>query len=221
MTSSFGVLKRKSAAGLPPGAAGLATLAGRLENAASHEHALEIRRGEVVAERGRVDVAELAQRECLRREREADVRVGELRPQSVAARKRDRAVVEREPGQAVDGMPVRVLRQRGIDPERHDPEVGGREVPLLGWRSGSLRVSSCSRCESSRTSTFAGEVPADRILERLAGVEVAAGRDQAPANGSLARCQRSTCSLPGAHLEDDGEGSASKWSGRLFHSFRL
>src|SRR5436190_10546886 len=75
-------------------AARLSPLARRREHAPAEEHALEVRRRDVVPERGDVDLAQLRQREARRGEREARVRVRELRAQPVAAGERDRAVIE-------------------------------------------------------------------------------------------------------------------------------
>src|SRR5437868_10654181 len=66
-------------------AARLSPAAGRLQEAAANEDALEVRRRDLVAERGGVDVAELREREVGRREREARVRVGQLGAQPLAA----------------------------------------------------------------------------------------------------------------------------------------
>jgi hypothetical protein len=83
-----------------------------------------------VPERRRVDVAQLAEREGLRREREADVRVRELCAKAVAADERDLPMVECQPRQPIDRVPVRVFGQGGVDAERNDAEVGGRELAL-------------------------------------------------------------------------------------------
>ena len=89
--------------GTPAGPARVAAAARRHERTAADEHALEVRRRDVVAERRRVDVAELVQREGRRREREADVRVRQLAAQAVARRVDDRAVVERGGGRRSTG----------------------------------------------------------------------------------------------------------------------
>ena len=132
MTSSFGRAEAEKRGGPAAGPARLTPLAGRLEHTAAHEHALKVRRRDVEAERCGVDVTELAEGERLGREREADVRVRELGPEPLAPGERDRAVVEGELRQPVDFVPVRVLGENRIDAERHDAEVRGRELPLLG-----------------------------------------------------------------------------------------
>ena len=91
-----------------------------------------------------------------------------------------------------------------------------------GLRSGSLSVSSCSRWASSRTSTFCGEVAADRLLERLARLEVAA-RERPGAEERLARPlpeQRLQPAL--AHLEHDRQRDVGRArAGRLSPRFSL
>src|SRR5204863_1735584 len=62
-------------------AAGAAALAGRLDDSAPEQHALEVGRRDIVAERGRIEITELRDRELRRCEREADVRVRKLRAQ--------------------------------------------------------------------------------------------------------------------------------------------
>ena len=92
------------------------------EHAAPQEDALEVGRGDLVAERRRVEVAELRDGEGLGREREAEVRVGELRAQALAAGERERAVVEGGRRQARRPGASRVLRARpGRCPVRTSP----------------------------------------------------------------------------------------------------
>jgi hypothetical protein len=63
-----------------------------------------------------------------------------------------------------------------------------------------------------------GKVPPDRLLERLPGLEVAAGEGPRAAE----RCPRSLpekgLEAAAADLEHDGEGGMG-WSGRLRHEF--
>ena len=84
-----------------------------LDRAAAQEDPLEVRRGDLVAERGLVDVAELGERERFGREREADVRVRELPAQAIASGEDDRAVVEGGLGQRVDRGASACRRERG------------------------------------------------------------------------------------------------------------
>ena len=106
--------------------------AGRLEHAPPEQHALEVRRRDVVPERRGVEVAELGDRELVRREREADVRVRRASRAAARGRRarsrrgRTRARAARRRGcQAVSSGNARV------DVARDEPEVGGRELPLL------------------------------------------------------------------------------------------
>src|SRR6266571_4472301 len=78
-----------------------------------------------------VEVAELRQREFVGCEREADVRVRQLRPQSLAAGEDDRAVVERELGQTVRLVPRRVAGQLRIEVARDEAEVRRCQLPLV------------------------------------------------------------------------------------------
>ena len=152
VTSSAGVRKRKSAAGRPPAARRAASRWPR--GAAPHQHALEVRRGHVVPKRRDVDLSKL-ERERLRREREADVRVRELRAEPLPSRQDDLAVVERHLRQVVDRVPAVSAGTSGSTSSGTRPRYAVASCHSRGWRAGSLSVSSCSRWESSCTSTFA------------------------------------------------------------------
>ena len=89
-----------------------------------------------MAERGRVEVTQLGERERRRREGEADVGVGELPAQPLAAGEDDLAVVEGERRQAVDGLPGGVLGQLGVDAGGDDAEERGRELAVRGIAAG-------------------------------------------------------------------------------------
>src|SRR5919106_1665482 len=66
----------------------------------------------------------------------------------------------------------------------------------LGCRAGSLRVSSCSRWASSRTSTLAARCRRIDPSSVSSTPSSPPGSAHAPLNGSLARCHSRTCSLP-------------------------
>ena len=163
------------------------------QHAAAEQHALEVRGRDVVPERRRVQVAELRDRERRRREREAEIRVGELRAQALAAgerrsrRGRRRSAGARRPGASACPR-VRPGRARW-----DEPEVGGRHPPALrvGARLQLLEVRELADVD------LRGEVPPDRALERLGGVEPPAGQ-RPPARRTVARARRqsSTCSAP-------------------------
>src|SRR5207245_3074635 len=114
----------------PAGPPGGPLLARRLEDAAPQEHALQVRRRDLVAERRGVEVAELGDREGRRREREAEVRVRELRAEPGAAGERHAAVVEGECGEGVHRKPRCVGGELGIRVARDEAEKSGRELPL-------------------------------------------------------------------------------------------
>jgi len=176
-----------------------------------------------VAKRGGVEVAELGDGERLGREREAGVRVRELRPQAVAPGEDDRAVVERDRGQLVDRLPAGVAGESGVEVARHEPEVRGRELPAarvpvgVAPRLELLEVGELPHVHLLR------EVAPDRGLERLARLEVAAGKGP-EAELRLASAlpeERAQPSFP--HLEHDGErhlrGAGGGGCGRLAARF--
>ena len=101
----------------------------RPEHVPAQEDALEVRRRDVVAERGGVEVAQLGEREGVRCEREADVGVRELAAQALACGEHDLCVVERDRGEVVDDVPRRVGREHRVDVGGNEAEEGGRELP--------------------------------------------------------------------------------------------
>src|SRR5581483_7870957 len=185
--------------------AGLAACAGRLEHPPAEEHALEVRRRDLVAERRAVEVAELRDRERRGCEREPDVRVRELAAQPLAGREHDAVVVEGEHRQVVDSVPARVRGEGGVGVARDEAEVGGRE---LAPRRVALRVA--QRLELLEVRELAdvdlrGEVAADRGLERLGGAELAA-RERPAAGARVERpLPQEHLEAAAAHAEDGGE----------------
>ena len=216
VTSSSRVRKRNSAGGRPPARPRFAPLAGGLEQPAAEEHPLQVRRGDVVSERGGIDLAELRDRERLRRECEADVRVRQLRAEPLAARQRDRAVVERHARELVDGVPARVWRDDRVERTGEEADVCRRELPLarvalrIAPRLELLEVREAADVDLRR------QVAANRCFERLPRAEIAAGERPR----SAVRCLRA---LPEEHLEaavpnpqHDGERDVRA---RLGHQF--
>ena len=191
---------------------------GRLEDAAPDQDPVEVRRRDVVSERGSVQLAQLRERELVRREGEADVRVRQLRPQARQARANDVAVVERGPLEPVDGQPLRVLRHSGICIARDQAEIGGRELPVL--RIALRLASGLELLEVGELPDvhLGGELAPDRLLERLAA---APGSRPAGPSG-LERIPRP---LPHEHLqravpdlEDDSKRDVQRGgSDRLRH----
>ena len=84
-------------------------------------------------------------------------------------------MVEGGGGKVVDRMPARVRRHRGVDAERHEAEVRGRDLPLdrvpprVAVGRHLLQVRDLAEVDLHR------EMPADRGLERLVGRQHAAG----------------------------------------------
>lgn len=90
-------------------------------------------------------------------------------------------MVEGHARQAFDRLPGGVRRYGLVDVAGDEPEVGGRELPLARI---SVRVAPGAELFEVRELAhvdLGGEVAADRLLERLGGVEVAAG--QGPGTG--------------------------------------
>jgi hypothetical protein len=63
-----------------------------------------------------------------------------------------------------------------------------------------------------------GKVPPDRLLQRLPGLEVAAGERPRAAERLPRSLPEQGLKPAAADLEDDGEGGMG-WSGRLRHEF--
>ena len=146
VTSSRCDAKRKTAAGPPAGAARCAEAAlDAFEHAAAEQHTLQVRRRDVVSERRDVHLAQLRDRERRRCEREADVRVGELRPQARLRGRDDRGVVARR---AAAAGSLRATSPPRSPSERTSPRYAVASVP-----SARTRVSSCSRCARAPVST--------------------------------------------------------------------
>src|SRR6186997_3520683 len=99
-------------------------------------------------------------------------------------------------------MPARVVRQLGVDAERNDAEVGGGELPLAGvavWvaeRLELLEVGDLLDVDLLR------EVLADRVLERLARLEVAAREGPVAGVGFFRALPEQHLKAPVANLED-------------------
>ena len=197
MISSACPENANSSAGRPPARPGVAAAARRHERAAPHEHALQVRRRDVVAERRRVDVAELVEGEGRRREGEADVRVRELAAQPIARRVDDRAVVERGRREVVDGVPARV--GRAPTGRRRAARGRGRRSrsptrPGSGPGRRRSRPAPGARPRPGRPSPRGAGGSTPRASRR--GRARRPGSAQAPANGSSARCQSSACRTP-------------------------
>jgi hypothetical protein len=111
-------------------------------------------------------------------------------------------VVERGGGQARDGVPPRVRRDDGVEPGADQAQISGRHAAGLrvGVRLQLLEVRELPHVH------LRGEVAADGVLERLAGVESAA-RERPPSRGRRTRAApEEHLEPPVAHLEHDRDG---------------
>jgi enoyl-CoA hydratase len=159
---------------------------GRLDDLAAGEDPLEVGGADRVAERGRVDVAQRGDRERGGRQREADVRVGQLGAQPFPARDDDRAVVERGRGQGVDRVPFGVGRDVRVGVGGHQGQVGGGQHAAPRVPGG---IAAGFQLLHVRD---VGDVDLGR--------QVAAGRGAQP----LLRAQRSARQRPGSFERRDG-----------------
>ena len=130
----------------------------------------------------------------------------------------DFSVIERGRRQGANGMPGGVRRQRRVKVGGHKTEVRGCELPLPrvpSWVAPRLELLEMRELADIH---LRGEVAADRALERLPGLEVAA-RERPTALERLARPlphQRLERVVP--NLEDDGQRDvAGRRSRRLWH----
>ena len=171
-----------------------ATPSGRLDRAAAHEDAFEVRRRDVVSERGLVDLGEFRERELPGSEREGDVRVRELPAEAFAPCECDGAVVEGRRWEGVDRMPAGVVRDARLDPERDEPDVRGRELPALRVPPGVAPGTELLEVLDVPQVDLRSEVAEDRGLERLTEAERSAGKGPRT-------CERVAGPLPQEHLE--------------------
>src|SRR5262245_8683555 len=164
-------------------------------------------------ERGDVELAQLRDSEGRRRERKAEVRVRELRSETLSAGQDDLAVVERHALAALHGMPPGVSWDRGIRVRRDEPEVRRRELALAGVamriapRSELLEVGELADVDLGR------QVTADRGLERLVGVQVAAGQRPGARVRVFRPLPEQHLELAVAYLEHDGKGDMGRMAG--------
>ena len=165
-----------------------ASRACRLEHVPPQQDPLQVGGRDVVPERGGVDLAQLREREGRRREGEAGVRVRELAAQPLPAREDDLVVVEGKLGQLVDRVPAVSSGRLGSTSAGRGRGTRSRALGRPGLRGGSLQEPSCSRCASSRTSTFVARWRRIEPSSVSPGPSMPPGRDHAPAKGSRARC---------------------------------
>ena len=161
----------------PARAARLAPRAGRLEHVAAQEHALQVRRRDVVAERGGVEVAQLGERE--RRPARARSRRSCRRACRAGARaRRARSRRGRTPARA--GRRRRARRCRRAAPDRRPAGTSPRKAVAssrwLGCRSGLAPRPELLEMGDLADVDLRGELAADRAVERLVGRERPAGQ---------------------------------------------
>src|SRR5215207_1248166 len=127
-----------------------------------------------MSERRDVDRPQLRQGENVGSQGEADVRVGELCAQPLQSRSDDLSVVEGRGREGAGGMPGGVRRHLRIEIGGNEPEIGGRELPVA--RISSRFASGLQLLQMGELPDvyLRGEVAADRRLERLSALEVAA-----------------------------------------------
>src|SRR5262249_21159466 len=129
----------------------------------------------------------------------------ELRAQALAPRQRDRTVVEGHRGQVVDRVPGRVAGDDGIRVGGDESEIAGRQLPLVG-----VTVGIAARLELLEVGELAhvdlgSEVPANRLLKRLARLEIAAGQRPGARERLPGALPEEGLQPTAAHAEDDGE----------------
>ena len=185
--------------------------AGRLDSSSSEQDASEVRRGDLVTECGRVHVPELGERERLGGEREADVRVRELAAQPLASGEDDRAVVERRLRQLFHRVPACVRGYARVDPERHEPEVGSRELPALRVSIGlAPRPELLEVCHLAHVH-FRCEMAENRLLEGLMRGEHAARKRPCSTVWLAATLPEQHLETFVSHLEHHRERGVSGW----------
>ena len=170
-------------------------------------------------ERGGVEVAQLGERERGGREREADVRVGELAAQALARGEHDLGVVERQRRQVVDDVPGGVGGQLRIDVGGDEAEKGGGEL-AVGSGAGRAR-SSPELLEMGDLADvdLRCELAADRAVERLVGRERPAGQGPGAAERLARPLPEQRLQHPVAHLQHCREHDLRGGCGRILERF--
>jgi hypothetical protein len=167
---------------------------------------LEVGGGDVVAERGGVEVAQLADGEGVGGEGEAEVGVGELGAQALAGGVHDRLVVVGERGEPVDGVPAGVGGEGRVDVCGDEAEVGGGELAAERVAVGVAPGLELLEVGELLHVDLGGEVAADRLLQRLIGVEAAAGERPGAGVGVAGALPEQRREAAVADLQDGGEG---------------
>src|SRR5829696_1873294 len=157
-----------------------------------------------MSERGSVHRPKLRDSEARRRQREADVGVGQLGPQPLAAGQHDRTMVEGKLREGTHWMPGGVLRNRRVVMDRYESQVGGRDqapwVPTrVAARLQLLKVGQLLDVD------LGGQVPADRRLQRLAGAQHSPGQGPGAVERFPGPLPEQHLQFAVANLKHDGE----------------
>ena len=132
VTRSWESVNRYRAAGRPPLRPDAATVPVCGDDLAARQHPLQIRRIDLVIQRGPVDVAERRQSEFLWGQSESNVRIGHLGDQPGLRVSHHRAVVECHRRQRTHRMPPGVRRQLRSGGEGHQAQESRRDHPGVG-----------------------------------------------------------------------------------------
>ena len=145
------------------------------------------------------------------------------------ARSRSRPASAIEPwsnaasGDRRDGMPGRVLGDLGVDVRRNEAEERRRHHPVVGNAVGLAARLELLQVRELLHVDLCGQVAADGVLERLAGIEVAAGERPGAAERIAGPLPQQNLELVAAHLEHDRERllAGPIVCGKLRHRFSL
>lgn len=162
----------------------------------------------LVPERGAIDVAQRRHREFGRGEPVGDVGVRKFGGETGVRVGDHHPVIERHLRQVGHRVPCRVLGQLRIGGDRHQAEVGRRDGAGVGYRSGAENTESCSRCATSRTSTFSASCRLADDVRSSSSRSRPPGSDQVPDCGSSARCHSRT---PSSGPDRGVSEAAGKW----------
>ena len=124
-------------------------------------------------------------------------------------------MIEGKRRQAVDGLPGGVLGRLRVDAGGDDAEEGGRELPVRGIAARvAPRAELLQMCELSHVDLRC-EVAPDRGLERLVGLERAAGERPGAHVGLAGALPQKRLQATLAHLQHDRERGLRKGCGRI------
>src|SRR5215207_8614480 len=171
-------------------------------------------------ERGPVHRPQLRDGEARRRQREADVAVGQLGPQPLPADQHNRAVVKGKLWEGLDWMPGGVLRDRRVMADRDESQIGGHDQPP--WVSSGV----AARLQLLKVGQLpdvdlGGQVPADRRLQRLTGAQRSPGQRPRAVERLQGPLPQQHLKLPVANLKHDGKRLMAGPIGFMYVAHRL